>query len=305
LIPCAAIGDSIAVGVGQARPECVTTARVGITSGTYINSLLPLAEFGVDTTIISLGVNDGSGVDTLTNLRTVRNQVTSRVVYWLLPGLKDEVRADIRTVAAENGDRLIDTRPYVGRDHLHPNGAGYQQIASQSYGDGAETAYAAAQPAPVEVAEAPAHFRVAGEPAFHIDYAQIPTQRASHTGERSVWYFNAPHRLSRLSTPRERIRSLRETARSESHMHYGYGRETLQVASRGMRLPPVQGVPVTRHGSVASHFTLPIAAHMPMQAASHAPVLAPVHPATVHSGRTAQVCTGGQKACGWTRSARG
>ena len=216
MVPCAAIGDSIAVGVGQARPECVTTARVGITSGAYINSLLPIADTGSETTIISLGVNDDDTVDTLSNLRTVRRQVSSRVVYWLLPGLKEQVRSYIQTVAAEHGDRLIDTRPYVGRDHLHPNGAGYQQIAAMSYGEGGSAVYAAAPPPPVEVAEAPAHFRLAGEPAFRINYGQLSAQHVAHAPERDMFYFSAPHRLSRLATPRERIRNLRETARAES-----------------------------------------------------------------------------------------
>ena len=43
MIECLVLGDSIATGVGGARPECVTSARVGITSATYVNDLFPLA----------------------------------------------------------------------------------------------------------------------------------------------------------------------------------------------------------------------------------------------------------------------
>ena len=33
---CLIIGDSLAVGVGEFRPECDTVAKVGITSQTYL-----------------------------------------------------------------------------------------------------------------------------------------------------------------------------------------------------------------------------------------------------------------------------
>ena len=64
MLECLVLGDSIASGVGQARPECETVARVGITSGTYINELLPGAPRAARTAVISLGVNDDATVDT-------------------------------------------------------------------------------------------------------------------------------------------------------------------------------------------------------------------------------------------------
>lgn len=144
MMPCILIGDSIAVGVGQARPECETVAQVGISSQRYIATMLPPGRTQADTAVISLGVNDDISLDTLDNLRTVRARVAANRVVWLLPGLKENVREMIRTVAAENGDRTLDTRPQVGRDHLHPNGAGYEAIASQAIGgaSGVEVAYA-------------------------------------------------------------------------------------------------------------------------------------------------------------------
>ena len=132
------IGDSLAVGVGQARPECETIARVGITSERYIATMLPPGRTTVETAVISLGVNDDDSVDTLGNLREVRARIVGKAVYWLLPGIKERVREIILTVAAENGDRLLDTRPHVGRDHLHPNGAGYQLLAARTIGDGGD-----------------------------------------------------------------------------------------------------------------------------------------------------------------------
>ena len=319
MIACAAIGDSIAVGVGQARPECATTARVGITSTSYINSLLPLAETGAETTIISLGVNDDSSVDTLSNLRAVRRQLTSRTVYWLLPGLKEEVRADIQTVAAEHGDRLIDTRPWVGRDHLHPNGAGYQQIAAQSYGNGSPTNFVTQQFSPVEVAEAPARIRLPEESTFHVDYAQLPTQHATHSQQHELLYFYGQpvHRLSSMATPRERIRNLHQTARYESRTSYqGYTPFQVRTAEMMLHLPtpphedaaPRRGS-ASRHGAVmtTSYAASPVhaasASQSPARAASAHAISAhsaPAHnaaPAAHPAARTAQACVS-VNACG-------
>ena len=303
MIACAAIGDSIAVGVGQARPECATTARVGITSISYINSLLPLAETSAETTIISLGVNDDSSVDTLNNLRMVRRQLTSRTVYWLLPGLKDEVRADIQTVAAEHGDRLIDTRPWVGRDHLHPNGAGYQQIAAQSYGNGYVPNYPVQQFSPVEVAEAPARARLPDESPFHVDYGQIPAQRTMRTQQHEMLYFfGQPHRLSSMATHRERLRNLTLTARFEARAsHQGYSQSQARMAAAMLQLPTPPREDSFPRRNVSSHGPAWPATYTGSPAA--APRAAAVHAATVHaapahvaapvshaSGRTAQAC---------------
>lgn len=144
MMPCILIGDSIAVGVGQARPECETVAQVGISSERYVATMLPPGRTKAETAVISLGVNDDASLDTIENLRIVRGRIAAQRVVWLLPGLKENVRAIIRTVAAENGDRTVDTRPQVGRDHLHPNGAGYEVIAGQTIGpsSGVEVAYA-------------------------------------------------------------------------------------------------------------------------------------------------------------------
>ncbi len=282
MFSCAAIGDSIAVGVGQARPDCVTTARVGITSTNYIASLLPLAETGADTTIISLGVNDGTSADTLQNLRLVRDQVHSRVVYWLLPGLKEPVREDILRVAREHGDQWIDTRPYVGRDHLHPSGAGYGQIASQTYGDG--PVYAA-RSAPDEVAEAPTHLQLPDDPAFRSDYAQI---LAHHAARYASVYPNPPRRLPAWATPRERIHNLRATRVSEaSQIRYSYSYSYVQPASHFFK---VRAEP---RGTSA----------VPAPPAASRGRLTPHGASVVRVSRTAQPCGGAR--CGLVKATRG
>ena len=123
-VDCLILGDSIAVGIGQDRPACVTVARVGVTSSTFVQTLLRTAPTQARTIVISLGVNDGASAATADMLRRMRGSVTATRVTWLLPGPKEEVRRAIRTVAAEYGDRLIDTGGDLGPDHLHPTGAG-------------------------------------------------------------------------------------------------------------------------------------------------------------------------------------
>jgi hypothetical protein len=147
VVPCVVLGDSIAVGVGQYRTDCVTIAQGGITSERYVGTMLSRQD--ADTVIISLGVNDDDTVDTAANLRTVRTQVHARTVYWLLPGIKERVRETIHSVAGEFGDRLINTRPYAGPNHLHPSGPGYIALAGLTAG---KAPMLATQPAASEAA---------------------------------------------------------------------------------------------------------------------------------------------------------
>jgi len=122
------LGDSLAVGVGHFRPECQTVAQIGISSDRYIQTLL--VQHNVQTAIISLGVNDDTQADTIANLRLVRAQVQADRVIWLLPGINSRARRAIHKVAAENGDRVIETGRFAGPDHLHPSGVGYESIAA-------------------------------------------------------------------------------------------------------------------------------------------------------------------------------
>jgi lysophospholipase L1-like esterase len=127
MVPCLILGDSLAVGVGQYRPECRTVAQTGITSGRYVQTLL--TNQAAQVAIISLGVNDGGDISTLTHLREVRSHVHADRVYWLLPGIKPNVRALVRQVAIEFDDFLVDTSYEAGPDHLHPSRDGYRFLA--------------------------------------------------------------------------------------------------------------------------------------------------------------------------------
>lgn len=134
MVPCVVLGDSIAVGVGHNRPDCYTTARVGITSAAYLQDLLPLAEVNADTAIISLGVNDGPSSGTLENLRAVRASLRTKQVVWIVPYSREYAREAVRQVAEEYGDRTLDLRSYSGmiaRDRVHPTPVGYHTIAAR------------------------------------------------------------------------------------------------------------------------------------------------------------------------------
>lgn len=124
---CLILGDSLAVGLGQNRPDCQTVAVTGVTSTRYVQTLL--AARAAESAVISLGVNDGDDADTLGNLRRVRQAVTARRVFWLLPGIKPRVRAIIRQVAVEFDDYLVDTKFEAGPDSLHPGRDGYKFLA--------------------------------------------------------------------------------------------------------------------------------------------------------------------------------
>ncbi len=127
MLDCIALGDSIAVGVGHARPDCKVMAVTGITSGRYVSLLPPLHAAHI--AIISLGVNDSEDMDTLANLRLLRSRVQARTVYWMLVGINPRARVAVRTVATEYGDRMIDTAPLAGPDHIHPDRTGYARLA--------------------------------------------------------------------------------------------------------------------------------------------------------------------------------
>jgi hypothetical protein len=237
------VGDSIAVGVGQFRPDCETVARVGITSERYIAELLPLVAEPADAAVISLGVNDDTTVPTLDNLRIVRARFPGKTVYWLLPGLKDTVRAMIRTVAAENGDRLIDTRPEAGPDHLHPTGQGYRFLASRI--DAGADEYAALPPL------------AAPEPEAHTSYGML--------------------------TPAQRIRRLRALRRRQGPIGYaqtGHGHRGHALILRSGHYSAHLATSAARQHAV-SHVALHASAHRPA-AARLAAHRAPEHRITEH-----------------------
>ena len=136
MIDCLIIGDSIAVGTNQFRPDCVAVAKGGINSWQWRKQYLdgdqgalPKAE----TLIISLGSNDHKGVKTKEEIARIRSTVTAKRVYWILPAIKPEIQDIVREVAAGFGDTVLPiTR--LQPDGIHPSWAGYKELANQTKG---------------------------------------------------------------------------------------------------------------------------------------------------------------------------
>jgi len=129
MLECMIVGDSIAVGVSQVRPECQSIAKSGINSANWnklhLNKLQP-----TKTLIISLGAND-LGVDTEANIRKLREKAQAQRVFWLLPSQRlkpDQVRA-VKFVAIEYGD-TVKPRPEkdISADGVHPTYKGYKVL---------------------------------------------------------------------------------------------------------------------------------------------------------------------------------
>ncbi len=122
MIDCLILGDSIAVGVGQQRPDCQVEAQVGISSAAYLAIFNRNRE--ADHVVISLGSNDRH-VD-IGALLELRSTIKARRVYWILPATANG-RFAVNVVAGAYGDRVFGFEP--GGDHVHPRD--YRELAER------------------------------------------------------------------------------------------------------------------------------------------------------------------------------
>ena len=132
MIECLILGDSIAVGIGQMRPECVVEAKVGINSEDYANGLFRHFEI-VDSkkTIISLGSNDAY-VESYGPMLALRELIKGDVI-WILSSNNEESRFAALTISKQYGDEVLDTKSYpMSPDGVHPTGKGYKMIAEET-----------------------------------------------------------------------------------------------------------------------------------------------------------------------------
>jgi lysophospholipase L1-like esterase len=135
MLECLILGDSLAVGVGQVRTECVTRAKSGINSYDYVNRhiLHTKGDTQAKNVIISLGSNDTQNINTFEELDTLRQLVQADRVYWILPNIKETKRKAVWEVARKYNDFIIDARG-VDRspDTVHPTYKGYKELAKQT-----------------------------------------------------------------------------------------------------------------------------------------------------------------------------
>jgi lysophospholipase L1-like esterase len=131
MIDCLIIGDSIAVGTHQARPECVSYAKGGWNTWQWNRDYLK-NDLTAKTVIISLGSNDHKGVKTKAELQRIREKVgTTARVFWILPAIKPEIQAIVNAMAKEYGDTVLPiTR--LQKDGVHPSWAGYKELAEKT-----------------------------------------------------------------------------------------------------------------------------------------------------------------------------
>lgn len=130
MLECLILGDSIAVGTHQFRPECVAYAKGGWNTWQWNKDYLK-NDLSAKTVIISLGSNDHQGVKTLKELETMRAKVKADRVFWILPAIKEPIQHIVREVAAKYGDAVLPiTR--LQKDGIHPSWAGYKELAEKT-----------------------------------------------------------------------------------------------------------------------------------------------------------------------------
>jgi lysophospholipase L1-like esterase len=133
MLDCLILGDSIAVGTAQARPECVSLSKGGINSYDWLNKNVSKSPYIAKHVIISLGSNDHKGVKTESELNTIRQLTKADRVYWILPAIKPDIQEMVRRIAVENGDVILPIKD-LSSDRVHPTANGYKQLAEASKG---------------------------------------------------------------------------------------------------------------------------------------------------------------------------
>jgi len=130
MIECLILGDSIAVGTHQYRPECELIATNGINSHQW-NKQNASHTLSATTTIISLGSNDHPGVRSLWELQQLRTKVVAQRVYWILPANNKDIQQMIQLIAQDYGDTVLPISR-LQKDGVHPSWAGYRQLAENT-----------------------------------------------------------------------------------------------------------------------------------------------------------------------------
>ena len=135
MIDCLLLGDSIAVGLYHHVAPCESLSKTGWNTYQWNRDYLKY-DLSAETVIISLGSNDHKYIKTYEELEKLREKITAKRVFWVLPkgnspkgGLPiQEVQRIIKVIASLHGDTIISIQ-HVQNDGIHPSWAGYKQIA--------------------------------------------------------------------------------------------------------------------------------------------------------------------------------
>jgi lysophospholipase L1-like esterase len=130
MLECLILGDSIAVGTAQFRPDCAVYAKSGINSHNWLNKNVG-KNLTAKSVIISLGSNDHHGVKTFHELMAIRQLTDAGRVYWILPANKPDVREIVEIIARNFGDTILPITK-ISKDGVHPTAAGYKELAEKS-----------------------------------------------------------------------------------------------------------------------------------------------------------------------------
>ena len=130
MLDCLILGDSIAVGVGQFRPECSVHATVGINSRNW-NDRNITKDLSANTVIISLGSNDPKNMKTIQELFTLRQVLGAKRVYWIVPAVNAEAQEAVKIVADKFEDKILFI-PQLSKDKVHPTTNGYKELANNT-----------------------------------------------------------------------------------------------------------------------------------------------------------------------------
>jgi lysophospholipase L1-like esterase len=130
MFECLILGDSIAYGTHQVKPECVSLSKSGINSKDWnarYGNAISLAD-SYDSVVISLGSNDLKNINTKQEVQKIRNKIKAKKVFWIIPAIKPRVQNIIKEVAIEHKDTIIPIT-ILSKDKIHPTYYGYKDIA--------------------------------------------------------------------------------------------------------------------------------------------------------------------------------
>jgi lysophospholipase L1-like esterase len=138
MLECLILGDSIAVGTHQFRPECASYSKGGWNTKQWNRDYLK-NDLTAGTVIISLGSNDHKYVNTEAELLKMREKVKAQRVFWILPAgnLKASevniqwIQGLVREIAGKYGDTVLPIKG-LQKDGIHPSWSGYKTIVEQT-----------------------------------------------------------------------------------------------------------------------------------------------------------------------------